>query len=89
MKYSVAIKENSSGIVRLCPIGTEWDDWSESWWTEGNMGCDCNRYLCFERAGGNDPDVLVGECGHTRFKVLYAVLEDGTEQAINDNDSIS
>lgn len=29
-------------------------------WTDGNYGCDCNRFLFFERALGHDPDF--GDC---------------------------
>lgn len=40
MKYSVLIRQNATGIERLRHMDDiEWDDSSEYWWTEGNMGC--------------------------------------------------
>lgn len=40
-------------------------------WREGNNSCDCNRYLYFERAGGND--VKWDDEGATCSDGLYSV----------------
>ncbi len=47
------------------------------WWTEGNMSCDCNRHLEFERGQGREPDAEDVECGHGRYSVRLEP-EDGT-----------
>jgi hypothetical protein len=47
------------------------------WWTEGNMSCDCNRHLEFERAHGRDLDAGDVECGHGLYSVRLE-LDDGT-----------
>ncbi len=55
MAYRVAIKDTETGEVRVTEFPYEDDDLF--WWTDGNFGCDCNRWLTFERAGGNEPDL--------------------------------
>jgi hypothetical protein len=50
MTYSVAIRKNETGEVRICEMEVPWGETSLFWWTEGNFGCDCNRELLFERA---------------------------------------
>lgn len=47
-----------------------WDDLF--WWTEGNMGCDCNRHLVFERAQGREPPDEECVCGTTRYHVVLS-----------------
>ena len=36
-------------------------------WEENNYSCDCNRYIFFERANGNEPDDF--ECTDGRYLV--------------------
>jgi hypothetical protein len=89
MSYAVLIRRNSDGEVRRCEQKTSWipkgpEDISAPslyWWTDGNMGCDCNRHLEFERAGGRDfaPGSPESVCGHGRYSALKAILPDGQE----------
>lgn len=75
MKYDVRITDAATGETR---IAREFDDWDEVnfaphyLWSDGNYGCDCNRYLFFERAGGKDPDVGGFDCnnGPNRYTVV-------------------
>lgn len=91
MTYEVEIRNNSTGEIRTRYMDLNWDG-SLYWWTEGNMGCDCNRELEWVRAGGPGPaddphwNNLDPECGESRFTVLRAILEDGTVVPI---DSVS
>lgn len=44
--------------------------WADKfWWTEGNMGCDCNRYLQWERGHGREPkrDVSPDDPGYATW----------------------
>lgn len=44
--------------------------YSDYIWLEGNYGCDCNRWLFFERGKGHDPDLdeaLQGKCGEGAY----------------------
>lgn len=69
----VVIRDNETGELRLYEhpdFDTEVGDaFSPFIWDEGNYGCDCNRYLFFQRAIGADEkdDIL---CGDTRYSVL-------------------
>lgn len=79
MAYVVRIRKNSTGEIRESIHDIEWTDSSEFWWTDGNMGCDCNRELEFERAGGREPDDDEDfACGTERFAVLSIRLLDGS-----------
>lgn len=86
MSYRVAIHKNETGEVRIrqMPENVPWGEHSEFWWTEGNMGCDCNLELEFERAGGAHPGLDDVECGSGRFSALYAQLQDGTRVTLDD-----
>jgi hypothetical protein len=77
MSYKVAIRRNKSGEVRIVEMGTDWHEASEFWWTEGNMGCDCNRHDVFQGAVDDEPDDFY-PCGHTEYTALYAEMPDGT-----------
>ena len=79
MKYSVLLKDNHTKEEVLCPQEFEWNDNNWFWWFEGNMSCDCNRYLEFERAKGNTPDFEKGKCGEEHYTIVKIVLKDGTE----------
>jgi len=68
----VVIVRNSDGaqIVDVPSHKPRYTWADEFWWTEGNMGCDCNRALCWTRAHG-EPDAD-DECGHSRFHVILS-----------------
>lgn len=78
MTYKVAIRDNTTGEVRVREMSLDWKEHSAFWWRrgDGNMGCDCNRRLEFERAAGGEPG-LDQPCGHSRYDVLYVELPDG------------
>jgi hypothetical protein len=84
--YKVAIKKNDTGEVHLCEMDLNWEDHSEWWWTEGNMGCDCNRELQWLRAANENPSLGDVKCSDNRFTVLYAKLPDGTKIEIDDEE---
>ena len=67
MKY--AITYTPTGETRIYEDDGDYD-W-EWMWTEGNYGCDCNRFLFFERAGGNNPDL--DDCPSCGDNNLYTV----------------
>ena len=78
--YKVLIRNNETKEERWSEQNLEWEDHHLYWWTDGNMGCDCNRQAEFERAGGIEPDLDKCECttDKPRFSVIKAVLEDGS-----------
>jgi hypothetical protein len=45
----------------------------------GNYGCDCNRYLFFERAAGGKPPLGEFECSDGQYDVVRVELPDGTD----------
>lgn len=78
-RYVVGIRENETGEVRFCPTDVEWrEDSSLSWWSTGNMSCDCNRHLIFNghSRGCYDEDV---PCGEGRYSVVGIWFPDGGE----------
>jgi len=56
----------------------ERDYYDYEWmWTEGNYGYDCNRFLFFERAGGNDPSLdECPPCGVELYSVEFLEYAD-------------
>lgn len=73
--YKVHIRNNDTGEVRIANMDLEWHKNSIFWWGEGNMACDCNRYLEFLRAGGEvDIDI---DCSRGMFSVILFELENG------------
>jgi hypothetical protein len=78
--YKIVIRNNETNEERQCDMEVEWGEYSMLWWTEGNMCCDCNRHLLFERAAGNEPDD--SPCGDDKYAAVKAILEDGTEFTI-------
>lgn len=86
-QYLVAIRHNPSGEIRMYRQDMTWDD-DEFMWTEGNYSCDCNRYLFFERAAGNEPDWDLAKCGDELYTALYAELPpDGRHVTLDSTDS--
>ena len=76
MKVKISIKNNITKEV----ASYEYEGWDVEYdsrrnWTQGNYGCDCNRYLFFERAKGNDPDISDGECSQLVNKYLVNIQE--------------
>jgi hypothetical protein len=75
-KYAVGIRENATGDVRFCPETMEWPETGLWWYSQGNMGCDCNRELDFRRQTEPDFDEDT-ECGHTRYTIVGIWFPDG------------
>lgn len=82
MSYTIRIRNNATGEVRQSkPYEFEW---SLFWWTDGNMGCDCNRHLAWLRAGGPGPaddpfhNNAARQCGDGAYTVIDATLDDAT-----------
>jgi hypothetical protein len=87
--YDVLIRNNKTGEVRTRHMSLPWFEYSLYWWTEGNFGCDCNRYLEFERAGERTDDPINDElvCGDGKdrhYSVIMAIFPDGKEETIDD-----
>jgi hypothetical protein len=93
MPYSVVIRKNETGETRTRHFtNLDWKEGSHFWWTAGNFGCDCNRHLEFERAGGRpESDGLwdEAECSDGRYTVLHADLPDGRRILIDDEESVA
>jgi hypothetical protein len=83
VSYKVAIQKIETGEIRMRDVEFPWDEASDYWWTEGNMGCDCNLELEWRRAGGvgpaDDPNhnTAERECGNVVYRTLYALLPSG------------
>lgn len=86
MKYYCDIEDTKTGETRRREAEWPHDPHGlEFYWTDGNMGCDCNRSMEFARAGGaSDEDAYsygkeVG-CSSdiNRFRVGYLALDDGS-----------
>lgn len=73
-KFNISIKNTETNEV----VNYE-DSFDENvvifMWTEGNYSCDCNRYLFFERAKGNNPNWDDGECSTTVNKYLVNIKD--------------
>ena len=74
--YTVKLQRNSDGKIVDSVQEFEWQESSEFWWSDGNMGCDCNRHLEFERALGNEPEKHY-KCGITDYKILSITIPNG------------
>lgn len=70
MPVTITLRRNADGAT--ADVTDQSSDWDEAGfiWTDGNYGCDCNRYLFFERAHGRDPDFDDGECGDTAYSIV-------------------
>ena len=65
---NVEIRRNSDGVVRTYIDKFPWD--GDFIWADGNYACDCNRYLFFMRAGGEDEgDLIDDRCGDDGYSV--------------------
>jgi len=77
--YTVRFKDTVTGEEAEKVYEYEWEDGSDYWWSEGNFSCDCNRYLEFLRAKGQDPalDEAVCNSGDNRYEVVSITCPDG------------
>lgn len=76
MGYLILIRNNATGEERWRSCEFPWDDASEFWWTEGNMGCDCNLFAEFARAAGEEPEGDDwGRCGDVRYTPIRADVD--------------
>lgn len=84
MSYVVRLRNNETGEVREQAYGDlEWNETAVAWWTEGNFGCDCNRRMQWQIAGGEVPDDDP-PCGEGQYSAICAILPDGTEVLIDE-----
>lgn len=79
--YTVQITRLSDGVMREYKISTfgQSNEHNAYWWLHGNYECDCNRELCFERAGGvpeSVVDELEPDCGSSRYAVRSPFFDD-------------
>ena len=80
--YHVALRNNKTGEVRMCPQKSGWDDIHAYLWAEGSLACDCNRAIEFEYAHSGNRDAC-RECGDTQYTALYAMLPSGNKIRID------
>lgn len=86
MTYVAYITDSTTGETREHRDGLEWYEHSDYLWSDGNFGCDCNRFLFFERAVGHEPlrdEESKIHCGWTRYKV---VIKDESGAVLYDDD---
>ena len=73
--FVVCIRRNADGVERV----TEEKDYeySEWVWSEGNIGCDCNRHLFFIRAGGESEPEKPEElpCGSDKYSIPWIKVD--------------
>lgn len=83
IEADIRIRKNKTGEVRFYKESyPRWESDSQEFliegiifmWEEGNHSCDCNRYLYFQRANGEE-ESEIPECGDTEFSV--EVMIDG------------
>jgi hypothetical protein len=85
MSYDILIRKNATGEIRTYTFDCDWEGDGDIYWlTEGNYGCDCNRFLCFERAVGIEPDWDQAQCGEGDYSILSAILPGGERIDIDD-----
>lgn len=78
VSYVVRLKRVSDSKEVDVVVNLPWSESSMYWWTDGNMGCDCNRELEFEHALGRELDLDDVWCGEERF-ALVSITVDGKE----------
>lgn len=77
-EYKWEIRQNATGLIQT-GVESTWthteyisQEVVEFMWEEGNYSCDCNRYLFFYRAIGEEFDEDDIVCGHEQYDVnLY------------------
>lgn len=95
MPYQVLLRHNPTGNSVLCDVKWDWERPSTYspykmindlwWWTEGNFGCDCNRFAEYLRAWGVPEEGIPDEweCGDSEYTALKAILPDGREYELD------
>lgn len=78
-KYTVYLRSKETGEERGVEMEGPWDDVAQYLWTDGNLGCDCNRQLQFDQAAGKRTPLGDTHCSDGRFLIVKVVLADGTE----------
>lgn len=74
MNLKLEIRRNADGVVAT----DVWPTWEHNdfWWAEGNAHCDCNRWLFFVRARGED-DSAETTCSHGLYSVRCSDADTG------------
>lgn len=75
--YIAIIVDKVSGKVNTETFFSEWQEYSDYLWTDGNYGCDCNRSIFFGEAQEY--------CSYNRFfvsiwykgKIVFTDAKDG------------
>ena len=75
--YVTGIRENATGEVRFHAWQEDWTDSSLYWWSEGNMGCDCNRHLIFHDYTEASYDDKI-PCGESLYSLVGVWFRDGS-----------
>lgn len=74
--FEVEFREVATGATARVTYNRPWGDGSEYHWTDGNMGCDCNRAMEFWRA--HHPDAALEDepefpCGGGAYRVTVYI----------------
>jgi hypothetical protein len=68
------VRRNRDGAIRRDP--KPHDYYGDFIWSEGNFGCDCNRYLFWCRAiGESEDDENERRCGNERYSIRLTSLD--------------
>lgn len=74
MGYTVNFKRTKDGAKSSRHYDIAWN--GDYWWIEGNMACDCNRHLEFERGLGREPEGH-HPCGNQDYEIQDIISDDG------------
>lgn len=78
MGYTVTIRNNATG--EICSEHYDFEFHGFWWSLNGNMGCDCNREIIFNRQlHGLSYGYKEFECSEGRFNVVKIVLDSGED----------
>lgn len=75
MSYKVTLRRLSDGLEKTIVDDLDWHDSSLYWWSEGNMGCDCNRASTFGDVDLSQ-DIEV-ECSTSKYLLIKIELSTG------------
>jgi hypothetical protein len=81
--YTVTITDTVTNETVRSRFACEWEDHFRFLWEDGNFSCDCNRSLEFQRAKGQEPDIMKDNApcntceADRRFRVDSIVLDNG------------
>jgi len=81
--HKIHIRNNETGETRIRYQDYPWWESSHFSWTQNNFRCDCNRAEVFHGDEYTEDEYCddehpINKCGHTRFTVTHAEMEDGT-----------